>query len=170
MKKNQPGECAGSGYTSGSSTVPDKMSRMQSVVDVHVLFLNDNDECLFIQRANTGHRDGQYSLVAGHLEPGESIEACAIRESEEEAGVTIAPGALDFRLVMRRDSEQNRISFFLSCRVWQGVPTNMEPHKCSGFVWAKLDNPPAPTVDYVANALERIREGALLADFNAQAR
>ncbi|NKJ49631.1 NUDIX hydrolase [Burkholderia sp. SG-MS1] len=141
------------------------MTRMQSVVDVHVLFLNDNDECLFIQRANTGHRDGQYSLVAGHLEPGESIEACAIRESKEEAGVTIAPGTLDFSLVMRRDSEQNRISFFLSCRAWQGVLTNMEPHKCSGFVWAKLDNPPAPTVDYVANALERIREGVQLADF-----
>ncbi|WP_175162730.1 NUDIX domain-containing protein [Paraburkholderia fynbosensis] len=56
------------------------------------MFLNDNDECLFIQSANTGHRDGQYSLVAGHLEPGQSIEACAIRESSEEAGVTIARG------------------------------------------------------------------------------
>ncbi|WP_429353002.1 NUDIX domain-containing protein [Paraburkholderia sp. 32] len=56
---------------------------MQSIVDVNVLFLNGQGECLFIQRANTGFRDGQYALIAGHLEPGESIEACAIRESKE---------------------------------------------------------------------------------------
>lgn len=88
------------------------MTRLQSVVDVNVLFLNDKGECLFIQRANTGFRDGQYALVAGHLEPGESIEACAIRESKEEAGVTIAPGALNFRLVMRRDSTRTASVFF----------------------------------------------------------
>jgi hypothetical protein len=41
----------------------------------------------------------------------------------------------------------------------------MEPHKCSGFVWAKRDNPPAPIVDYVAAALVHISEGVMLADF-----
>ncbi|MGF6553493.1 NUDIX hydrolase [Paraburkholderia youngii] len=141
------------------------MSRMQSVVDVNVLFLNGQGECLFMQRANTGFRDGQYALIAGHLEPGESIEECAIRESKEEAGVTIAPGELEFKLVMRRDSDTNRISFFFACRSWQGEPANMEPHKCSGFVWAKPDQPPAPIVDYVAAALAHIREGVMLADF-----
>ncbi|WP_233852577.1 NUDIX hydrolase [Paraburkholderia sp. HD33-4] len=138
---------------------------MQSVVDVNVLFLNGQGECLFIQRANTGFRDGQYALIAGHLEPGESIEECAIRESKEEAGVTVARGALEFKLVMRRDSDTNRISFFLACRSWQGEPSNMEPHKCSGFVCAKPDYPPAPIVDYVAAALAHIREGVMLADF-----
>jgi 8-oxo-dGTP diphosphatase len=147
--------------------VPKKMTRLQSVVDVNVLFLNEKGECLFIQRANTGFRDGQYALIAGHLEPGESIEECAIRESKEEAGVTIAPGALDFKLVMRRDSDQNRISFFLSCRSWEGILTNMEPQKCSGFVWAKPDNPPTPVIDYVADALAHIRKGVMLADFKA---
>ncbi|ADG18627.1 NUDIX hydrolase [Paraburkholderia atlantica] len=141
------------------------MSRMQSVVDVNVLFLNEQGECLFMQRANTGFRDGQYALIAGHLEPGESIEECAIRESKEEAGVTIAPGELEFTLVMRRDSDTNRISFFFACHSWQGEPVNMEPHKCSGFVWAKPDHPPAPIVDYVAAALAHIRAGEMLADF-----
>jgi 8-oxo-dGTP diphosphatase len=31
--------------------VPKKMTRLQSVVDVNVLFLNEKGECLFIQRA-----------------------------------------------------------------------------------------------------------------------
>lgn len=141
------------------------MSRMQSVVDVNVLFLNGQGECLFMQRANTGFRDGQYALIAGHLEPGESIEECAIRESKEEAGVTIAPGALEFKLVMRRDSDTNRISFFLACRTWQGELANMEPHKCSGFVWARPEHPPTPVIDYVAAALAHIRDGVMLADF-----
>ena len=39
------------------------MTRLQSVVDVKVLFLNRKGECLFIKRANTGFRGGQYVLM-----------------------------------------------------------------------------------------------------------
>ncbi len=38
---------------------------------------------------NKNFREGWYSTIAGFIEPGESIEACAEREVYEEAGIKI---------------------------------------------------------------------------------
>ena len=43
-------------------------------------------EILLHQRKNSGFFDGHYSLVAGHMENGETIHAAAIREAQEEIG------------------------------------------------------------------------------------
>ena len=139
--------------------------RMQSIVDVHVLLVNEHDECLFMRRANTGYKDGQYSLVAGHLEPDETIKACAIREAAEEVGVLIDTKDLVLSGVMRRDAGQNRISFFLTCRRWQGQITNNEPEKCDDLMWRLFSNLPAQTVDYVQEAIKSISKGEILTDF-----
>lgn len=44
--------------------------------------LNESDEVLWI------HRLGQWDLPKGKLEAGESVEECAVREVEEECGLT----------------------------------------------------------------------------------
>jgi len=141
------------------------MGRLQSVVDVHVVFQNSDGERLFIKRANTGYKDGYYSLVAGHLEAGESIVECAIREAHEEAGVEIEESELVLRHVMRRDAEQNRVSFFLECCKWRGTLKNMEPEKCSEFLWVQRSQIPQPTVEYVAYAIDQMDSGNVLSDF-----
>jgi len=43
-------------------------------------------EILLHQRKNTGFFDGHFSLVAGHMEDGETIITAAIREAQEEIG------------------------------------------------------------------------------------
>lgn len=139
--------------------------RMQSIVDVHVLFINEHDECLFMRRANTGYKDGQYSLVAGHLEPGETIKACAIREAAEEIGVLIDTKDLVLSGVMRRDAGHNRISFFLTCHRWHGQITNNAPEKCDDLMWRPFSNLPAQTVDYVLEAIKSISKSEILSDF-----
>src|SRR5690606_31183091 len=121
-----------------------KKTRLMSVVDVHVIFENAHGEWLFSQRANTGFKDGEFSLVAGHLEAGESLKACAAREAREEAGVSIKESALELVHVMRRDSDQHRISFFFHCHAWEGKLENKEPEKCAGFVWSQPEEPPLP--------------------------
>ncbi|WP_130305311.1 NUDIX hydrolase [Advenella incenata] len=138
---------------------------MQSIVDVHVLFFNEQDECLFIRRANTGYKDGQYSLVAGHLEPGETIKGCAVREAAEEVGAIVDANDLVLSGVMRRDADQNRISFFLTCHRWQGQIINNEPDKCDDLVWQPLPHLPDPMVDYVQEALKSICKSEILSDF-----
>jgi 8-oxo-dGTP diphosphatase len=48
----------------------------------------------------TGFGRGMIMAPGGHVEPGESVAAAAIREAEEEAGVIIAPDDLDHLAVL----------------------------------------------------------------------
>ena len=58
-------------------------------VAVHI-FLLRGDSVLLLRRSNTGFEDGRLSVVAGHVEPGESVTAAAIREAREEVGIDLA--------------------------------------------------------------------------------
>ena len=62
--------------------------RFTLVVAVH-LFLRRGDEVLLARRCNTGYADGQYSVIAGHLDGGEEVVAAAVREAREEVGLDI---------------------------------------------------------------------------------
>lgn len=139
-------------------------SRLLCVIDVHVIFENTAGEWLFSLRSNTGYKDGQYSLVAGHLEAEESLKACAIREAQEETGVHIRPEALELCHVMRRHSDQHRISFYFLCRTWDGKLENKEPHKCAELRWCKPEALPQPMVDHVALALKSVLSGEMVGE------
>ena len=56
-------------------------------IGIGVIIIKDN-KVLFGKRKNS-HGDGTWSLPGGHLEFGESWEDCALREVEEEVGITI---------------------------------------------------------------------------------
>ena len=63
---------------------------------VHI-FLCKGEELLLSLRKNTGYEDGKYSVVAGHVENGESLIAAGIREVKEEVGIDVTP--FHFRIV-----------------------------------------------------------------------
>ena len=46
------------------------MKRFKLIVAVH-LFLLRNDEIILLRRFNTGYEDGNYSLIAGHIDGNE---------------------------------------------------------------------------------------------------
>jgi len=54
---------------------------------VLVLIENDNRQTLLAQKDGWGKR---YSVIAGFVEPGESLEQCCIREAYEEVGVRVS--------------------------------------------------------------------------------
>ena len=62
-------------------------------VAVHIFLLRENS-VLLLRRAHTGYGDGNYSVVAGHLDGGESVTQAAVREAKEEVGVDLRPADL----------------------------------------------------------------------------
>ena len=63
-------------------------------VAVHLLLVK-NDRVLLLRRYNTGYEDGNYSVVAGHIEGGEDLKTAMIREAREEAGIEILRSKLE---------------------------------------------------------------------------
>ena len=112
-----------------------------------------------LRRYNTGYEDGNYSVVAGHLEAGETIKGAAIREAKEEAGIEIQPEDLKIVGVMHRSSGDERVDFFLAAYRWAGEPRNQEPGKCDQIAWFPADRIPGNTIPYIKRAIENYRNG-----------
>lgn len=64
----------------------------------------DDQRVLLSKRRNTGHRDGEYSIVAGQIEPGKSASEAIVREAREEVGIDIDRSNLEPAHVIHRDS------------------------------------------------------------------
>lgn len=127
-------------------------------VTAHI-FLRKGDEILMLRRYNTGYEDGNYSVVAGHLDGGETIKRAAIREAKEEVGIEIQSEDLRIVGVMHRRSNDERVDFFLATHKWSGEPRNQEPGKCDQIAWFSVDQIPRNTIPYVRRALENYRNG-----------
>lgn len=127
-------------------------------VTAHI-FLHRGDQILMLRRYNTGYEDGNYSVVAGHLDGGETIKRAAIREAKEEVGIEIQSDNLRIVGVMHRRSNDERVDFFLATHKWSGEPRNQEPGKCDQIAWFSVDQIPRNTIPYVRRALENYRNG-----------
>lgn len=133
-------------------------------IAVHI-FLLRGDLVLLLRRSNTGFEDGQLSVVAGHVEPGESVTAAAIREAREEVGIDLAAADLRIVGVLHRRSSDERVDFFLACDLDAREPGNAEPTKCSELLWSPVADPSSDTIPYVRAALSNFREGRWFEEF-----
>ncbi|MGD8605355.1 MAG: NUDIX domain-containing protein [Anaerolineales bacterium] len=141
-----------------------KRQRFHLVSAVHLLLIRDG-QILLLRRANTGYEDGNYSVVAGHLEGNETIKQASIREAREEVGIELNPQDLTVVQVMHRRSEDERIDWFLSALQWQGKVTNREPNRCDQLLWRRLDDLPDNVIPYVAHAIHNYLEGVWFDSF-----
>ena len=125
-----------------------KRKHIKFPLAIHVFFKKD-DEILLSLRANTGYEDGKYSVVAGHVEAGESIIEAGIREAKEEAGVDITP--FHFKIVgsMHRKSDDERIDYFAVVEDWTGEFENCEKNKCGGLHWYPINKLPQNIIPYI---------------------
>lgn len=135
------------------------------VISSYVIFQQDN-KVLLSKRYNTGYRDGEYSLPAGHIEEAEFATAAAIREAEEEVGVSVKPEDLVAAHIMHRHcGDHERIDFFFTTNQWTRELTNKEPDKCEEIAWFALDQLPANTIPYIRAALEHYRDKHFFSEF-----
>lgn len=135
------------------------------------LFLIRQDRILLARRYKTGWQDGKYSVVAGHLDGGETVFQAMIREAREEAGIILDPAQLKVVHVMHRipiGNDLEYIDFFLTAPEWDGVPEIREPDKCDDLRWFPLDHLPDNIIPSVQAAIDNYRNNTFFADFYYQ--
>lgn len=118
------------------------------------VFLIKDGKILLSRRFQTGYEDGNYSLPAGHVEDGETLTGCLIREAKEEIGIDIDKKDISLVYVMHRKETDIRVDFFFTTTKWIGTPTNCEPKKCDDLSWFALNALPKNTVPYIRAAIE----------------
>lgn len=126
-----------------------------------------NGQVLLLRRARTGYLDGRYALPGGHLQRGESIVACAVRECLEETGLVLDPANVHPAAVMPyRSEDQQGIDFILVCDAVSGEPRLAEPERCDDVRWFGVDALPPNTAPYIERAIAMTRRGDWFLEFS----
>jgi mutator protein MutT len=124
-------------------------------IEVSAALIFRDGKLLITQRRAGSHLGGLWEFPGGKREPGETFEACLIREIREELGVDISVGAL-FEDVSHAYPEKSvRLKFFL-CRLLAGEP---QPLDCAAIRWVtplELSDYEFPAAD--ARLVGKLRE------------
>ena len=138
------------------------------IIPACYLVLEQDSKFLMLRRQNTGYRDGDYSLISGHVDEHESLRQCIIREAQEEVGIVIKPEHLKLIHVVSLIGEdgEDRANLFWSCSEWQEEPQNKEPDKCDDLAWFDKVNLPTNMTPEVKLAFENIFRGELYSELN----
>lgn len=130
------------------------------------LVLIKDGKILLLRRYNTGYQDWNYSLVAGHLDGGETIKNCIIREAIEEAGITIKSEDLTVVHTIHKNlPDREYFDIYLRAKKWSGNIINAEPNKCDELKWYPMDNLPDNMIPDVKFALDNIEKNIHYSEF-----
>jgi 8-oxo-dGTP pyrophosphatase MutT (NUDIX family) len=139
--------------------------RFQVVPASYLILVNDG-KILLSRRYNTGYEDGNYSLVAGHVDGNETFIRAMIREAQEEAGISLQPENLRVVHTMHRKCPNDeRVDVFIQATAWTGEIKNMEPDKCDDLGWFNLDTLPINTIPYIKQAIECIQKNTFYSEY-----
>ncbi len=125
------------------------------VVGVGVIIINDKGEVLLGKR--TSQHAPYWSIFGGHVDPGETFEECAIREIQEETGLTIQDpkvyGVCN-NLETYHEEGKHTVSVCLLAHHPGGEPQLMEPEKCEQLIWCDPNQLPEPHFEASRNAIK----------------
>ena len=101
------------------------------------------DEVLFGLRRGA-HGGGTWSFPGGHVDDGESAEACALRELEEETGLrAVNPRRVAESEDVFPDGARYR-TIFVRVDSTSGNRAVREPDACARWSWFRWDDAPEP--------------------------
>ena len=147
-----------------SNSLPDndKILGMQQKVYISVdVFIFKNGSVLLGKRKNKYTHDYTYAPPGGHLDIGETLRECALREVKEETGLSIV---LDDAMVIHENYTQKKHYVIIGFKAkWiKGRPKVLEPQKCIGWDWYALDNLPEPLFANNDIAIKNIKQGIIV--------
>ncbi|PSV01778.1 nucleotide triphosphate diphosphatase NUDT15 [Photobacterium kishitanii] len=124
------------------------MNAVTPMVGIGIIIVNQHGQILIGKRKNS--HAPYYSIPGGHMELGETFSQCAIREAEEETGLTIYQPqviAVTNNLTTYHESGKHYISVALLATQFSGELTLKEPDKCEGWQWIDPTKVPSPQFD-----------------------
>lgn len=123
-------------------------------IEVSAALIFQSGRLLLAQRPAGSHLGGLWEFPGGKREPGETFEACLVREIREELGVEIA-GLEQYEEVTHEYSDRRVHLKFFRCRLLSGEP---QPLECAALAWVtqpELSQYAFPAAD--AHLLERLQ-------------
>lgn len=142
-----------------------KKERFKLIPAVYLLLVRD-DQVLLLRRFQTGYEDGNYSLVAGHVDGNERALEAMRREAWEEAGLQLEPHMLELAHTLHRYTpEREALELFFLVDGSRHDPRNQEPHKCDDLSWFALDALPDNTIPYIRHVIEQHRQGSIYSEY-----
>ena len=142
------------------------MARTRYKLSASVFALLVRDGRVFLlKRVNTGWMDGHYSLPAGAIEAGETLEQAVRRELLEESGVSASDHVRLVHLSHNRTHGDEWLGAFFLIEQWVGEPKANEPDTHGDAGWVPIDSLPANVIPYVKTAIESYRAGSPYSEF-----
>jgi len=127
------------------------------------LILYDKGQILLLKQ--TKPNGGNYTLVGGTIEPGESARQCLIREAHEEAAILLKEKDLQLVHVLQKvKNARQRIVLYFKAYRWEGELQARETHKFKEAQWFHLDELPKNLTATVRQVLEQYRQGNLFSE------
>lgn len=100
------------------------------------------------------HGAGTWAFPGGHLEFGESPEACAVREVLEETGLRVTPvRRVGYTSDVFATEGRHYLTVYVEARSTEGSPVVREPGKCRQWAWFDWSSLPTPLFAPVASWL-----------------
>jgi len=133
--------------------------KIRIFLKVRLILFNQGKILLLKQTRGNG---GNYTLVGGGVEEGETCRIALVRECREEAGITLSENDLRLVHVLQKTSGRNQglVLYFKAFR-WEGELQRTEPHKFRAAEWHDLHKLPTNLTSSVKKVLRRYKEGLL---------
>lgn len=121
------------------------------------------DDKILLGKNKNWYGTGNFEMLGGHLEFGESFEACIKREMAEECGLEI--GNIKFSAVAnilddsKKQEELHNVALLFTADYKSGEPKVLEPEKVEFWDWYDLENLPKPLFRNVELSIEAFKSG-----------
>ncbi len=123
------------------------------LIGVGVIILKDGK--ILLGKRRNAHGEGSWSFPGGHLEFGESIEECALREIEEETGITVTNlRKAGFTNDIFSEESKHYVTLFMVADYKEGEVTVREPDKCEKWEWFERGTFPEPLFLPIRNLIK----------------
>ena len=98
---------------------------------------------VLLGKRKNAHGSGDWGFPGGHLEHGESVADCALRELTEETGlkgISLQLGPWTNDII----DEKHYVTLFVFIDLFEGNPQVKEPNKCEEWNWFDWNDLPSP--------------------------